>query len=97
MGWLQRFFQDLRAGAADAAPSGDPARVAAVEAVLAELAPLVAADGGSIRLAAVKDDGTVEVRLRGACAHCHASPTTLAAIEPRLRDACAWFRGVRAV
>jgi len=93
MSWLSR----LLGGEDDAAPRGDPERVAAVQRLIDEIAPLVAADGGEIRLVEVADDGRVRVRLRGACAHCHASPVTLqGALEPRLRAELDWFRELRA-
>ncbi|MEO0650456.1 MAG: NifU family protein [Planctomycetota bacterium] len=73
------------------AASGDPARVAATEAVLAELRPAVAADGGDIRLLSV-EGGTVRVSLHGACRSCAASVLTLkGALEPRLRERLPWF------
>lgn len=79
-------------------PRGDPERVRVTQAVIDELAPLVAADGGRIELVEVCADGWVHVRLRGACAHCSASPDTLQmALEPRLRAAAPWLRGVRAL
>lgn len=76
---------------------GDPERVAEVEKVLEEIRPFLAADGGNIQLVGV-EEGWVHVRLQGACMGCHASAMTLhQAIEPRLREACSWFEGVRAV
>lgn len=76
---------------ADVGASGDPERVAEAEAVLAELRPAVAADGGDIRLVAV-EDGTVRVTLHGACRSCAASVLTLkGALEPRLRERLPWF------
>jgi Fe-S cluster biogenesis protein NfuA len=78
--------------------SGDPERVRVVQGVIDELAPLVAADGGSIELVEVGDDGWVSVRMRGACSHCDASSDTLRlALEPRLRAVAPWLCGVRAV
>lgn len=72
-------------------PEGDAVRLAEVDAVLAAIEPLLAADGGRIELRAVKG-GRVVVALRGACAHCAASDTTLRELlEPRLRERLVWF------
>ena len=96
MSWLERVLGGAR-GAQDAPPHGDPERVAAAREVLDELRPLVAADGGHIELVSV-EGGWVSVRLRGACAHCHASDMTLrGALEPRLRARLPWFVGLRAL
>ena len=93
MSWLDRV---LGQGNAQGEPArGDPARVAEVQRELAKLAPLIAADGGRVELAAV-DEGFVHVRLQGACTHCSSSDMTLkGAIEPRLRAALPWFQGLR--
>ncbi|MCW4046104.1 MAG: NifU family protein [Candidatus Bathyarchaeota archaeon] len=47
-----------------------------VQAALAEIKPQIQADGGDIDLVAV-ENGTVQVRLRGACAGCPMSMLTL--------------------
>jgi Fe-S cluster biogenesis protein NfuA len=84
-----------RGGAREPA-RGDPERVRAVQSVLDELAPAVAADGGRIELVEVGDDGWVRVRMQGSCTHCNVRDTTLqGALEPRLRAAFGWVRGVR--
>jgi Fe-S cluster biogenesis protein NfuA len=76
-------------------PQGDPARIAQVEAVLAEVRPLLAADGGDVRLVEVTGDGLVRLQLVGACEHCFQSPvTTEAVLAPRLRDALDWVERV---
>jgi Fe-S cluster biogenesis protein NfuA len=78
-------------------PTGDPARVTEVEKVLEEIRPYLVADGGNIQLISIEDDW-VNVRLQGACMGCHASAMTLhQGLEPRLRAACSWVQGVRAV
>lgn len=60
---------------------------ARVAEIIAGVRPLIRADGGDIDLLAVDDDGTVRVRLRGACAGCPASFMTLqVTIERRLRE-----------
>jgi len=47
-----------------------------VEAVLAQIRPHLEADGGSVELVDV-NDGTVSVRLTGACAGCPMATMTL--------------------
>lgn len=76
-------------------PEGDAARIAQVEAVLADVRPLLAADGGDVRIVEVTDDGLVRLKLVGACEHCFQSPvTTEAVLRPRLRDALDWVGDV---
>lgn len=95
MSWLGRFLAAWREEPQAEAPRGEPVQIAAVEAVLAELRPLVEADGGRLQLVAV-EDGWVAVRLGGACRSCHAQEETLReALEPRLRAELPWVRGVR--
>jgi len=92
--WLRRVFAT---GGEAPEPYGPEARVREVRAVLEELAPLVALDGGRIELVGVDEQGWVEVELRGACAACSASSTTLHdALAPRLRAVAPWFAGIRA-
>jgi Fe-S cluster biogenesis protein NfuA len=92
--WLDAFLHSF---SKEKAPvQGDPERIAEVERVLAELAPFVESDGGELELVAVRD-GWVEVRLRGACADCSSSESTLfGALEPKLRERLTWYRGLRA-
>ena len=47
-----------------------------VQNALAEIRPQIQADGGDIELVAI-ENGTVKVRLRGACAGCPMSALTL--------------------
>ena len=76
--------------------SGDPTRVAEVEALLGELRPRLRADGGDVRLRGV-DGGRVRLELRGACRSCAAQVLTLkGAVEPLLRERLAWFEGLDA-
>lgn len=97
MSLFDRFLGGMRGGSQDGPARGDPERVAAAERVLEELRPLIALDGGEIRLVAVEDDWVL-VRLVGACKRCQASAYTLhGALEPRLRERLPWFRGLRAV
>jgi Fe-S cluster biogenesis protein NfuA len=58
-----------------------------VEAVLNQLRPMLQADGGNIELVEVKDDGTVLVRLQGACHCCPSASVTLKqGVERLLRE-----------
>ena len=92
MSWLRKIFA---APAPASAPTGDPVRVAEVEAVLVELRPLLRLDGGDVALLAV-EDGVVRVRLQGACTSCSSQGMTLqGAVEPRLRERLPWVSGVR--
>ena len=87
---------DTPDGGAPVKPTGDPEKVAEVEAVLEKIRPFLVADGGNIELVSVEDDW-VSVRLQGACMGCHAAAQTLfQGIEPQLRAACSWVKGVRA-
>ncbi|MBF8436504.1 NifU family protein [Halanaerobiaceae bacterium Z-7014] len=58
-----------------------------VQDVLDQIRPGLQADGGDVELVAVEDDGTVKVRLTGACAGCPMSTMTLKnGIERALKD-----------
>ena len=48
-----------------------------VIAVLDQIRPQLAADGGGIKLIDVTDDGTVKVKLTGACSGCPMRQMTL--------------------
>jgi len=48
-----------------------------IQSVIDEIRPNLQADGGDIELVDVLDDGTVKVRLRGACAGCPGAAMTL--------------------
>jgi Fe-S cluster biogenesis protein NfuA len=92
------WFSKILPRASEGSPSGDPERVAQVEAVLDRLRPYFLADGGDIRLVRVDEFGWVEVRMRGACDSCQVSSLTLrGAIEPELKRAHDWVEGLRAV
>ena len=68
-----------------------------VQAVIDEIRPLLQADGGDIELVGV-DDGTVKVRLRGACAGCPGAQMTLKmAVERRLKAKVPEVRRVESV
>jgi Fe-S cluster biogenesis protein NfuA len=58
-----------------------------VTAVLEEIKPALQRDGGDLELVEITDDGTVKVRLLGACGHCPMSTMTLKmGIEKRLKE-----------
>ena len=58
-----------------------------VKEVIDGIRPYIQNDGGDIDLVGVDDDGTVRVRLRGACVGCPMSAMTLKnGIEQRLRQ-----------
>ena len=58
-----------------------------VARVIDGIRPYIQGDGGDIDLVGVEDDGTVKVRLRGACAGCpHAAITLKMGIERALRQ-----------
>ncbi|MDC7235357.1 MAG: NifU family protein [Spirochaetales bacterium] len=48
-----------------------------VQQALEDVRPSLQADGGDIELVEVKEDGTVMVKLQGACAGCPMSQMTL--------------------
>lgn len=56
-----------------------------IAAVIAELRPVVQADGGDLELAAVEGDW-IQVRLTGACLHCAMAGQTLGAVRRRLME-----------
>ena len=48
-----------------------------VRKVLEKVRPMLQADGGDVELVGVEKDGTVKVRLKGACAGCPMAQMTL--------------------
>lgn len=57
-----------------------------VEQALENIRPALQQDGGDLELVDVTDDGTVKIRLTGACGSCPMSQMTLKmGIEQRLR------------
>jgi len=48
-----------------------------VKAALENVRPSLQADGGDVEFVSVADDGTVSVKLTGACGHCPMSQMTL--------------------
>lgn len=96
MNWLDRFLESVRGAEAPDPPRGDPGRVAEVQRVLARVSPLLAADGGEVRLVEVDGD-TVVLAWSGACRSCGARSETLQrGIEPELRASLPWLAAVRA-
>jgi len=58
-----------------------------VEAILAQVRPILQGDGGDVELVEVSDEGIVKVKLTGACAGCPMSTMTLKnGIEKILKD-----------
>ena len=69
-----------------------------VEPVIEKIRPMLQADGGDIELVDVEDDGTVKVRLVGACAGCAMSQYTLkVGVERLLMKEVPEVKGVEAV
>ncbi|HEY3352955.1 MAG TPA: NifU family protein [Polyangia bacterium] len=69
-----------------------------VEAVLNQIRPGLQMDGGDVELVDVADDGTVTVKLVGACAGCPMSQMTLQmGIESTLKESVPEVRRVVAV
>jgi Fe-S cluster biogenesis protein NfuA len=69
-----------------------------VIAVLEEIKPALQADGGDLELVEVTGDGTVKVKLLGACGHCPMSTMTLKmGIEKRLKEKVPEVKEVLAV
>jgi Fe-S cluster biogenesis protein NfuA len=57
-----------------------------IEAALKKIRPMLQADGGDIELVEVTKDGTVKVKLTGACGCCPMSQMTLKnAVEQKLK------------
>ena len=58
-----------------------------VETVIAKIRPYLQRDGGDIQLVDVTEDGTVQVRLMGACHGCPGAQLTLqAGVERTLKE-----------
>jgi len=63
-----------------------------------QIRPVLQMDGGDIELVDVDSDGTVKVRLKGACGGCPMSQITLTmGVEKRLKEAIPEVKGVVAV
>jgi len=58
-----------------------------IEKTLEEIRPALKADGGNVELVEVTEEGTVKLRLTGACGQCPMSTYTLKmVIEARLKE-----------
>ncbi len=69
-----------------------------VENALQKVRPSLQADGGDVQLVDVEPDGTVKVRLMGACGGCPMSQMTLKmGIERILRQNVPEIKGVESV
>ena len=57
-----------------------------VESVIAQIRPALQADGGDVEIVDISENGTVKLRLKGACGSCPMSQMTLKMfIEKTLR------------
>ncbi len=69
-----------------------------VQKALDTIRPFLQADGGDVELVDVQEDGTVLVRLQGACGGCPMSQMTLkAGIEQRVKGQVPEVKCVEAV
>ena len=60
--------------------------------------PMLQADGGDVEVVEITSDGTVKVRLTGACGHCPMSTMTLKmGIEKKLKETVEGVKEVVAV
>ncbi|MBI6546624.1 MAG: NifU family protein [Cyanobacteria bacterium NC_groundwater_1444_Ag_S-0.65um_54_12] len=70
----------------------------AVENVLEALRPYLQADGGDVELVGITEEGTVQLRMHGACGGCPSSTYTLKmGIETRLKEMVPGVREVEQV
>ena len=69
-----------------------------VEEVIGAIRPMLQADGGDVEVVEVTEDGTVKVRLKGACGGCPMAQLTLKqGIERRLKDSIPEVKRVESV
>jgi len=69
-----------------------------VKETLDTIRPQLQADGGDLELVNIEEDGTVKVKLRGACAGCPGAAMTLQfGVERILKEHCPGVTGVVAV
>jgi Fe-S cluster biogenesis protein NfuA len=69
------------------APQSKPELRERVAEVIDGIRPYIQGDGGDIELVEVQQDGTVKVRLSGACSGCpHAAITLKMGVERTLRE-----------
>ena len=65
-----------------------------IEKALDAIRPYFHADGGDVRIAALRDDMVLELELHGSCGACPSSPMTLNAVEDAVRAAVPELKGV---
>jgi len=69
-----------------------------VEKALANIRPVLKADGGGVELVDVTEEGIVKLKLTGACGHCPMSTYTLKmGIEQNLKKEIPEIKGVEQV
>lgn len=69
-----------------------------VEKALQKIRPMLQADGGNVELVSISEDGTVRVRLTGACGGCPMAAMTLkAGVERVLRSEVPEIKAVEAI
>jgi Fe-S cluster biogenesis protein NfuA len=69
-----------------------------VQAAIEKIRPMLKADGGDVELVNVTEDGTVQVRLQGACHGCPMSQMTLKnGIERIIKQSVPGVKSVEAV
>lgn len=71
---------------------------AQVARIIEMIRPAIQADGGDVEFVGIDSDGTVRIRLHGACVGCPSSSMTLKlGIERNLREHVSAVSGVQAV
>lgn len=69
-----------------------------VKSILDSLRPMLQADGGDVELVDVNEDGSIKVKLKGACGGCPMAQMTLKnGIEQKLKKELNWIKKVEAV
>lgn len=82
----------------DPAPAEQPEIDSRVERIIEMIRPAIQADGGDVEYVGIDPDGTVRIRLHGACVGCPSSSMTLKlGIERNLREHVPEVSSVRAV
>ncbi|MFI4897743.1 MAG: NifU family protein [Phycisphaerales bacterium JB059] len=82
----------------DQSPPNPPEIEAQVSRIIEMIRPAIQADGGDVEFVGIDADGTVRIRLHGACVGCPSSSMTLKlGIERNLREHVPAVSGVQAV
>ena len=68
-----------------------------IEFALETIRPYFHADGGDVRVAALRDDFVLELELKGSCGSCPSSNMTISAVEDAVRLAVPELKGVEIV